>query len=188
MQNRLALLVVTAAAIGLVLTGCGRGPGTDTMPEPPEEQPTMPSIDGTWVFTGFSATIAVPDITVTVGDGMNPLSDDPLYAPLTQIVAKGTLTVEGTTYKLALAEGADAISVTLVPGVTDAEEISKIEAIRYLIERAQGGDVDITVSADMMSITVKGSFLSMLAQVLGMQVPEEGLVGCKDAACSTMAS
>ena len=56
MRNRLALLVVTAAVIGLVLTGCGRGPGTDKM--------TEPGIDGTWVFTGFSAEIEVPDVTV----------------------------------------------------------------------------------------------------------------------------
>ena len=39
MKNRLALPVMIAAAIGLVLTGCGRGPGTDKMTEPPVEQP-----------------------------------------------------------------------------------------------------------------------------------------------------
>ena len=180
MRNRLALLVVTVAAIGLVLTGCGSGPGTDKM---------MPSIDGTWVFHGFSAVIAVPDVTVTVGDGTTPLGPDPLLATVTQIVAKGKLTaVAGTTYKLALAEGDDAISVTLAAGASPASEALAIGFTKGLIGDAQDGDVDITVSDDMMMITVKGSFLTKLAQALGVPEPEEGLVGCKDAPCSTTAS
>ena len=92
----------------------------------------------------------------------------------------------GTTYKLALAEGDDAISVTLAPGVPPALEAVAIGVIKTLIEDAQDGDVDITVSDDMM--TVKGSFLSALAQALGTPVPEGGLEGCKDALCSMMAS
>ena len=95
--------------------------------------------------------------------------------------------MEGTTYKLALAEG-DPISVTLAPGVLPALEPVAKAFIKTLIENAQSGDVDITLSDDMMMITVKGSFLNNLAQALGMPVPEEGLVGCKDAACSTMGS
>ena len=177
MRNRVALLVVTVAAIALVLTGCGRGPGTE---------PMAPSIDGTWVFTGgISATIAVPDVTVMVGDGMTPLSTDQNsdFARLTQIVVKGTLTMEGTTYKLALAEG-DAIRVELAPGVAPVFGALAKALIKGRIEAAQGGDVDITVSDDMMMITVKGSFLSNLAQGFDeIEVPEEGLVGCKDAPC-----
>ena len=76
----------------------------------------------------------MPDVTVTIGDGMSPLSDDPQFALLTRIVAKGTLTLEGTTYKLALAEGDDAISVTLAPGVPDAAKIPAEEGIRTLIQ------------------------------------------------------
>ena len=180
MRNRLALLVVTAAAIGLVLAGCGGGPGT----KPPDE-PMPPSIDGTWYFTGFSAKIAVPDVTVTIGDGTAPLSMDPTshLAAVTKIVAKGTLTMDGTTYKLALAEGMDAIDVTPAQGVPAATKPLATGYIKTLIERAQGGNVNITVSEDMMMITVKGSFLDILAQALGMPVPEEGLKGCKDALC-----
>ncbi len=188
MRNRLALLVVIVAAIGLLFAGCGRGPVTKP---PPGDEPMAPSIDGTWVFTGFSATIAVPDVTVTVGDGMTPLSQDQdsYLARITQIVAKGTLTMSGTTYKLALAEGHDAISVKLALGVPPVFGAVAKTSIKGLIESAQGGDVDITVSDDMMMITVKGSFLDKLAETLGgMPVPEEGLEGCKDALCSTMAS
>ena len=50
------------------------------------------------------------------------------------------------------------------------------------------GDVDITVSDDMMMITVKGSFLNKVAEELGVPVPEGGLVGCKNAPCSPMGS
>ena len=180
MKNRLALLVVTAAAVGLVLTGCGRGPGTE---------PMAPSIDGTWVFTGFSAEIAVPDVKVTIGDGMTPLSADQTsrLAAVTKIVAKGTLTLAGTTYKLALAEGADAIIVTLAMPSPELQ-VGATAYIKTLIEGAQDGDVGITVSDDMMMITVKGSFLDMLAAELGVPVPEEGLEGCKNAPCGTMGS
>ena len=182
MRNRLALLVVAAAAIGLVLTGCGRGPATT----PPPDDPMPPSIDGTWYFTGFAATIAVPDVTVTVGDGTTPLSmdQDSFLANVTQIMATGTLTMSGTTYKLALAEGDDAISVTLVPGVPSVFGAVAKTSIKGLIEDAQGGDVNITVSEDMMMITVKGSFLDTLSQTLGMTPPAEGLKGCKDAPCT----
>ena len=176
MVSRVALLVVFAAAIGLTLTGCGGGPGTDKMTEP---------IDGTWVFDGFSAEIAVPDVTVTVGDGMQPLGAD-LLANVVQIVAKGKLTaVEGTTYKLALAEG-DAISVTPASDAPLDLEKAAIAFLESSIAAAQDGDVDITVSDDM--ITVHGSFLDELAKALSGEVPEGGLVGCKDAPCSTMAS
>jgi len=179
MRNRVSLFVVTAVAIGVLLTGCGSGPGTDKMTE-------QSSIDGTWIFHGFSAVIAVPDITVTVGDGMNPLSDDPLFGAVTQVAAKGTLTMSGTSYTLTLAEGDDAISVMTTSDASPATEALAIAAIEGAIEGAQEGVVDIEVSDDMM--TVKGSFLSKLAEALGMTVPEEGLVACRDAPCSMMAS
>ena len=194
MRNRVALFVVTVAVIGLVLTGCGRGPGTKpppTMPptEPPTEPPTMPSIDGTWVFTGFSATIAVPDVTVTVGvgDGVTPLGEESPLSSVLQITAKGTLTMDGTTYKLALAEGEEAIIVELAPDAAPVLETLAKTFIKNQIESAQDGNVTITVSEDMMMITVKGSFLDKLAETLGMTVPDEGLKGCK-APCSTMPS
>ena len=104
-MKKISLFVVTAAAVALVLSGCSRGLVTDAM-ETPDEQPMMPSLDGTWVFTGFAAMIEGTEITVTVGDGTMPLpTTDPTYAVVTQIVAKGNLAVEGTAYKLTLAEG-----------------------------------------------------------------------------------
>lgn len=193
MTNRVALLVVMAAAIGLVLTGCGRGPGTDKMteepPEPPTEQPPdetmMPSIDGTWHFHGFSAEITAPAIEVTVGDGMTALGESQPYASVLKIVAKGTITaVEGTTYMLTLDEGADAISVTLSdnPLVTEADATL---LIRALIKSVQDESVDITVSDNM--ITVTGSFLSALARALN-NMPVTEVIGCKDSPCDMTAS
>ena len=180
MRNRVSLFVVAVAAVGLVLTGCGR---TTPKTDPPPDPPMTPSIDGTWVFTGFSAVIAGSDVTVTVGDGMTPLSAKQPYAALTQVVAKGKIAVEGTVYKLTLAEGDDAIMVTLAPGVPDAMKVTAIAIIKPLIEAAQTGDVEITVSDDMM--TIKGSFLSDLTKALGKTVPDGGLVGCKDDPCMT---
>jgi hypothetical protein len=150
----------------------------------------MPSLDGTWEFAGFTAMIEGTAVTVTVGDGTMPLpTTDPTYAVVTQIVAKGNLAVEGTAYKLTLAEGDEAITVTLSDAVPEAQrpvaQIVAKEAIRTLIMEAQDGDVMITVDedADPDTITVMGSFLDKLWEVLELEVPEAGLTGCKDAPC-----
>ena len=49
MRERAALAAATVVAIALVLSAC------DSKPDP---TPAAPSLDGTWVFTGFAATIA----------------------------------------------------------------------------------------------------------------------------------
>ena len=177
MTKKISFFVVTVAAVTLVLSGCGNGPGMDDM--------EMPSLDGTWEFTGFSAMIDGTAVTVTVGDGTRPLpTTNPAYAVVTQIVAKGNLAPEGTAYKLTLSEEADAIIVMLLPGVAEAEptaEAFAIGAIKTLIEGAQDGEVDIKVEDDVM--TVKGSFLDKLWELLGLGVPEAGLTGCKGVPC-----
>ena len=181
MKQRISLFVVAGAVAALVLSGCGGGPGTDTMPD----DAAMPSLDGTWMFPGFVAMIAGADVTVTVGDGTMPLGTDAPYSLVTQVVAKGTLAAGATgSYMLTLAAGADAISVTLMPGATQvnpAAESIAIGAIKGVIEGAQSGEVMITVANDTMTVT--GSFLDALAAAIGGTVPETGLVGCKDAAC-----
>ena len=67
------------------------------------------------------------DVTVTVGDGMMPLSMDPTsaYAAVTQIVVKGVLAVDGMDYKLTLSEEDDAITVTTVPGAPPGRGLYK---------------------------------------------------------------
>ena len=179
MTKRVSLFVTAAAVAALVLSGCGRGPGTSDMPD---DMPTMPSFDGTWHFHGFVAMIEGTAVTVTVGTGMAPVVADPTspYAAVTKVVAKGTLSAVETGHMLTLAEGDDAISVTLVQANPAAESIAKA-AIRSVIEGAQSGTVMITVADDTMTVT--GSFLTALAAALGTTVPETGLVGCKDAPC-----
>ena len=179
-MKKISLFVVTVAAVALVLSGCSRGPVMA------DEQPMMPSLDGTWFFDGFAATIAVPDVMVTVGTGTMPLSPDPTspYSMVTKIVVKGTLAVEGTAYKLTLSEEADAITTT-PPAAAAAAAV----LLRPVIETAQDEDVMITVDedADPATMTVMGSFLDTLVGAFGMLVPEGGLVGCKGAPCMVMA-
>jgi hypothetical protein len=181
MTKKISFFVVTVAAVTLVLSGCGKGPAPDM-----DDDMEMPSLDGTWVFAGFSAMIDGTAVTVTVGDGTMSLpTANPAFAAVTQIVAKGNLALEGTAYKLTLSEEADAIIVMLFPGVAEMHptaEAVAIGAIKTLIEPAQAGEVDIKVEDDVM--TVKGSFLDMLVGALGMQVPEAGLMGCKDDPCA----
>lgn len=187
MTKRFSLFVVAATVAALVLSGCGRGPGTDDMADDmPADMPMMPSFDGTWHFEDFVAMIEGTAVTVTVGTGMAPVVADPTspYAAVTQVVAKGTLSAGEMGYMLTLDEGDDAISVTLMPGATQvnpaAESLAKA-AIRAVIEGAQSGTVMITVADDTMTVT--GSFLTDLATALGGTVPATGLVGCKDAPC-----
>ena len=182
-MKKISLFVVTAAAVALVLSGCSRGLVTEAMETPDEQPPT----NGTWVFTGFAAMIEGTEITVTVGDGMSPLpTTNAAYAVVTQIVAKGNLAPEGgTAYKLTLAEGDDALTVTVTDAAPLGADIAAKGFIRTLIMEAQDGDVMITVDedADPDTITVMGSFLDKLWEVLEIGVPEAGLTGCKDAPC-----
>jgi hypothetical protein len=173
-MKKISLFVVTAAAVALVLSGCSRGPGTDDME-------MMPSLDGTWVFDGFQAIIDGTAVEVTVGNGVDPLpTANPAYAVVTQIVAKGNLAPEGTAYKLTLSEEADAITVT--PAAAGA---TVVPVLKGLIMTAESEDVMITVDEDVdpNTITVMGSFLDTLWELLELGVPEAGLTGCKGAPC-----
>ena len=141
-----------------------------------------PSLDGTWVFPGFSAMIEGPAVTVTVGDGTGPVSTDLRLAAVSRITAKGALARSGTTYKLTLAESDDALIVEAVPDVPPAAVAAAMVVIRTQVKAAQDGEVTITVVDDTM--TVKGSFLSALAEALGGTVPDAGLTGCTDRPCA----
>ena len=176
-----SMFAVTVVAVALVLSGC------DSMT--PDPAPTAPSLDGTWYFTGFAATIAGESVTVTFGDGMTPLSPDATsaYAAVIQIVVKGVLAVDGTAYKLTLSEEADAIKVTAVPGAppgTDVQTATVLKGVITTAQTAQAGAVTITVDADAdpNTITVAGSFIVTLASALAPQ-PVTQVVGCKGAPC-----
>ena len=177
MTKKFSFFVVTVAAVTLVLSGCGRGPAPDM---------DDTGLDGTWVFAGFTAMIEGTAVKVTVGDGMTSLpTTNPAYAVVTQIVAKGNLAPEGTAYKLTLAEGEDALTVTVTEAAPPGADVAAEAAIETLIMQAQDGDVMITVDEDVdpNTITVMGSFLNALLGAFDMLVPEGGLVGCKGAPC-----
>lgn len=178
MRERTPLVAAMAMAIALVIGAC----------ESTTPTPAAPSLDGTWVFAGFTATIAGEDVTVTVGDGTMPLSTDPTshYALVTQIVVKGVLAPDGMAYKLTLSEEADAITVTAVQGAppgTDAQAAAIVSGLIMTAQAAQTGPVMITVDtdADPDTLTVAGSFIVALASALGSPVTE--VVGCKGAPC-----
>ena len=170
MRERASLVAVIVVAIALVIGAC----------ESTTPTPAAPSLDGTWVFSGFAATIVGEDVTVTVGDGTMALSMDPTspYAQLTQIVVKGVLAVDGMAYKLTLSEAADAITV-----MPEAAGPLVVPGLQGLIQTAQAGTVMITVDedADPNTITVTGSFIVALASALGSPVTQ--VVGCKGAPC-----
>jgi hypothetical protein len=143
----------------------------------PDEQPMVPSLDGTWHFPNFTAMIEGTAVTVTVGDGQTPLGTDPPLSLVTQIVVKATLSMAGTAYKLTLSTEADAITV-----MPPEHEALAATLLRSVIESAQDEEVTITPVGDN-AITVTGSFLDQLAENLEIQLPEGGLMGCRDAPC-----
>ena len=180
-MKKTLMFLATAAAVALVLGAC-----KSTTPDP---TPTAPSLDGTWYFDGFAATIAGANVTVTVGDGTMPLSMDQTsrYAAVTRIVVKGVLAADGMAYKLTLSEEADAITVTAVQGAppgTDAQAATIVRSVIMTAQTAQAGSVTITVNedADPDTITVAGSFIVALASALAPQ-PVTQVVGCKGAPC-----
>ena len=174
MREKTSLAAAAVVAIALVLSAC----------ESTTPTPAAPSLDGTWVFTGFAATIAGESVEVRVGDGSMALSMDQTspYALVTEIVVKGVLAPDGMAYKLTLSEEADAIKVTAVPGAppgTDVQTATLLKGVIVAAQTEQAGAVTITVDedADPKTITVAGSFIVTLASALGSPVTQ--VVGCK---------
>ena len=178
MIKKISMLAVTAAAFAVVLAGCVKAPAT----------PVTPSLQGTWQFQMLpvQATIAGESVTVIVGDGMMPISADPKFAKITQVVVMGTLTedAEEMTFSLMLA-GDDAIAVTLLanipPAHLAAETIVAQQAIEAVITAAQGGTVMIDLDTSVMpdTMTVTGSFIDALLTAAGAMLPEGGLTAIR---------
>ena len=182
---------MTVAAVTLVLSGCGKGPGMDDM------DMALPHI-GTWYFAdpmpdddilvppGARLVLEEAKFTLAMGD------DDMTTFELFQTPGFTKFEVEGT--YTAAADGTFSFSLPDedMDGVPDltafaptGADLVAAAAIQTLIMPAPDGDVMITVDedADPDTITVTGSFLDTLLDAFGMQVPEGGLVGCKGAPC-----
>ena len=178
MIKKISMLAVMAAAIALVLAGCVKAPAT----------PVSPNLAGTWSFAPMPVVAMIHGnaVTVTVGDGTAAVGMDELAA-VTQIVVSGTLAEdeEENTFMLTLAEGDDAIMVTLAPTVpatlAPAVTSAATGAIKGMIVAAQGGTVmiDLDSEADPDTMIVSGSFIDALLTAAGLPVPPTGLMATR---------
>ena len=179
-EQKISLFVVTAAAVALVLSGCSRGPGTDDM-EMPDEQPTMPSLDGTWYFAAAVVEVEAGAFTVTAGDGTVALGTEGHFAMITMVVVKGTIAAQDGAYMLTVGTDADSVDLTFAPTVPEAAQGTATAVVTGLLMTADDAPVmvDIDAEADPVTMTVTGSFITTL---LGLPMGTE-LVACMGTPC-----
>ena len=178
MFKKISLLALTSAALAFALTSCVQAPVS----------PVAPSLAGMWSFAGLpvatTATIDGNDVTVTVGNGLSPISMKEAYAAVTQVVVKGTLAedAEENTFMLTLADADDAVVVSVHASVTLPALAKTVAAgIKTLITAAQGGVVMIALdsAADPDTMTVTGSFVDALLTEIELPIPATGLMATR---------
>ena len=181
MFKKISLLAVTAAALAFALTSCVKAPVS----------PVAPSLTGMWSFAGLpvatTATIDGNDVTVTVGNGLLPISMKEPYAVVTQVVVKGTLAedAEEMTFTLTLATGDDPVVVSVhesVPPASRAQSAALAAGVvEGLIKTAQDGVVMIALdsAADPDTMTVTGSFIDALLTEIELPIPATGLMATR---------
>ena len=176
MIKKISLLAVTVAAITLALTSCVKAPVAGLL--------DTKSLDGTWQFDNLPvrAVIVGPAVTVTVGTGMVPISEDPRLIKVTLVTVKGTLTedAEENTFMLTLASGDDAIDVMLAGDVAPVDQLAHRALARGVIEgmikEAQEETVMITLTpGDVYTMVVQGSFIDALLVAAGLPSSPMGL-------------
>ncbi len=183
-KMKISLFVVTVAATALALAACGGGgmkPGTT--PDPA----TTPAYVGTWHVTKPAPTAPAATLeltkdafTVTVGDGMAPLSATvQTYATVTKATVTGTLAVvEGDMYTLTVAD--DGVVLMFVPGVDAAQQSLLTAGITGALQAADDAPVTVTISADGSTMTLSGAFVAAL-----LSLPADtSLTACKGDPCA----
>lgn len=186
MFKKISLLAVTAAAVALALTSCVKAPVSGLL--------DTKGLDGSWRFgpsltlpAHLEAEIQGDSVTVTVGNGMMPLGEQPGLSDVTQAVVKGTLAedAEEMTFTLTLASGADAINVMLRDGIAPDVQLQvrtfAVGAIKGMIESAHGETVMITLNsdADPDTLVVQGSFIDSLLMAAGLPASPMGLMATR---------
>ena len=176
-MKKISLFVVTAAAVALVLSGCSRGPAMA------DEQPTMPSLDGTWHFAAGIVEVEAGAFTVTAGDGKMALGTEGHFATITMVVVKGTIAAQDGAYMLTV--DADSVKLTFLPIVPEAEQGTATAFVTGLLMAADDAPVmiDIDAEADPVTMTVTGSLITtLLGEPMGTK-----LIACMGVPCMVMA-
>ena len=172
MTKKISFFVVTVAAVTLVLSGCGKGPGMDDM------DMALPYV-GTWHLSLPVATtvkLEAAKFTITAGDGNTFIGMEAPYNAITMIVVTGDFEVADAAFTLTVS-GVDA---TFAAGVTTAEQEVLSAAILAGLQVADDAPVTVTISDDGNTMTLQGAFIVSL---LKLPADTPALTACKDMAC-----
>ena len=114
MTKKISFFVVTVAAVTLVLSGCGKGPGMDDM------DMALPYV-GTWHLSLPVATtvkLEAAKFTITAGDGNAFIGMEAPYDVITMIVVTGDFKVADAAFTLTV----DGVDATFAPGVMPVQQ------------------------------------------------------------------
>ena len=177
MTKKISFFVVTVAAVTLVLSGCGKGPGMDM----PDEQSMAPAYVGEWHFTGAVVELEAAAFTVTVDGGGMPLGMEPPFSLITKVVVKGAIAAEDGAFMFTVGEDAESVQLTFAAPVPEADKPAATAVATGALKAADDASVmiEIDAEADPVTMTVTGSFITTL---LGMP-PGTALTACKGAPC-----
>ena len=183
MTKKISFFVVTAAAVALVLSGCGKGPGMD-------EMATVPPHIGTWYFADPMPDDAIPvppgarlvltetAFTLVMGDDMETpftLFETP---GVTKFEVKGTYTIgaDGSTSFNLLDPLSSAVAVE--PAALALQIAPKaLAAVAAIPEDATAMVVIDPATPNM--VTISGDFMPALLNLPGVTE----VTACKDMEC-----
>jgi hypothetical protein len=182
MTKKISFFVVTVAAVTLVLSGCGNGPGMDGKDMEPDDMPMALPYVGTWHLAGLpvAATVKLEaaEFTITAGDGTAAIGMEAPYNLITMIVVNGNLEVADTAFTLTVPDGG--VEATFAPGVTPVQQAGFSAGILAGLQVADDSPVMVTISDDGNSITLQGAFI---VNLLNLPDDAPALMACKDMAC-----
>jgi hypothetical protein len=187
MTKKISFFVVTVAAVTLVLSGCGKGPGMDM--EPDDMATVLPHI-GTWYFADPMPDDAIPvppgarlvltatGFTLAMGDDMETTFTLFETPGVTKFEVKGTYTI-----------GADgSTSFNLLDPPTSAVEVEPVALALQIAPKALAAVATIPEDATAMVVidpatpnivTISGDFMPTLLNLPGVTA----VSACKDMAC-----
>ena len=191
MTKKISFFVVTVAAVTLVLSGCGKGPGMDMEPD---DMATVLSHIGTWYFADPMPDDAIPvppgarlvltatGFTLAMGDDMETTFTLFETPGVTKFEVKGTYTI-----------GADgSTSFNLLDPPTSAVEVEPVALALQIAPKALAAVATIPEDATAMVVidpatpnivTISGDFMPTLLNLpdvtsvtacRGMECPADG--------------
>jgi hypothetical protein len=181
MTKKISFFVVTVAAVTLVLSGCGKGPGMDDM-EMMDGEDMAPAYVGEWHIQkpaddspATTVTLEAAAFTVTAGDKSGPIGTESPYNSIIMITVKGTLELMGTGLAFTVAS----VEPMFAPVVSQELQAGLKAGILATLMVADDEPVTVDIAEDGNSMTIAGKFIESV-----LKLPEgTKLMACKGEPC-----